>query len=348
MTNRFEPPRARPRCRAQHRLSQRQRILRLAVHQRVLDQCRRPPPRGVQEEALRLQSAADVHHDEVAKVGPQMVTLRSRDNGRSWDRDSLQLLYDLAGAAGGDLRRPAAGLFRRAASGFHRSRTCWSRPARRRTISARTAAPGSACRPTAGAAGASRSSRRLPACRRCPGHASSMVRARRRQPDLHDRGQPGRLEAAAGRLCQRRRRRVLDLPVRDDAERRRRRGRQRPRRRPAVRRASLFLSARHHAARRPHHRVGALPARPDQHAVDRDLRERRRRPHLGLPVARQRLGRAGRPRADARRPYRLRLRLSPAAVRHARAPERGRRQDLGPRDRSCATTAAAGTSAIRA
>ncbi|MBL8699674.1 MAG: exo-alpha-sialidase [Alphaproteobacteria bacterium] len=40
-------------------------------------------------------SAADVHHDEVAKVGPQMVTLRTRDNGRSWDPGSLQLLYDL-------------------------------------------------------------------------------------------------------------------------------------------------------------------------------------------------------------------------------------------------------------
>ena len=30
------------------------------------------------------QTAADVHHDEVAKVGPQMVTMRSRDNGASW------------------------------------------------------------------------------------------------------------------------------------------------------------------------------------------------------------------------------------------------------------------------
>jgi hypothetical protein len=39
------------------------------------------------------KTAADVHHDEVAKVGPQMVTMRSRDNGRSWGE--LQLLYDL-------------------------------------------------------------------------------------------------------------------------------------------------------------------------------------------------------------------------------------------------------------
>ena len=38
----------------------------------------------------------DVHHDEVAKVGPKMVTLRSRDRGRSWDPKSLQVLYDLS------------------------------------------------------------------------------------------------------------------------------------------------------------------------------------------------------------------------------------------------------------
>ncbi len=38
----------------------------------------------------------DVHHDEVARIGPQVVALRSRDNGRSWDRDSLQLLFDLS------------------------------------------------------------------------------------------------------------------------------------------------------------------------------------------------------------------------------------------------------------
>jgi hypothetical protein len=38
----------------------------------------------------------DVHHDEVAKVGPKMVTLRSHDKGRSWDPNSLRILYDLA------------------------------------------------------------------------------------------------------------------------------------------------------------------------------------------------------------------------------------------------------------
>jgi hypothetical protein len=36
-----------------------------------------------------------IHHDEVAKVGPKILTLRSADKGRTWDPDSLQLLYDL-------------------------------------------------------------------------------------------------------------------------------------------------------------------------------------------------------------------------------------------------------------
>lgn len=39
---------------------------------------------------------ADVHHDEVAKVGPKVVTLRSRDRGRTWDPQSLQVIYDFA------------------------------------------------------------------------------------------------------------------------------------------------------------------------------------------------------------------------------------------------------------
>lgn len=38
-------------------------------------------------------SADQVNHDEVAKVGPQMVTMRSTDNGKSWG--DLQPLYDL-------------------------------------------------------------------------------------------------------------------------------------------------------------------------------------------------------------------------------------------------------------
>ena len=34
----------------------------------------------------------DVHHDEVAKVGPKIMTIRSVDGGQSWDPDSMQLL----------------------------------------------------------------------------------------------------------------------------------------------------------------------------------------------------------------------------------------------------------------
>src|SRR3546814_1832610 len=36
-----------------------------------------------------------INHDEVAKVGPKVTALRSRDKGRTWDPDSLQLLFDL-------------------------------------------------------------------------------------------------------------------------------------------------------------------------------------------------------------------------------------------------------------
>jgi len=38
----------------------------------------------------------DVNHDEVAKVGPKIVALRSQDNGRHWDHAGLQVLFDLA------------------------------------------------------------------------------------------------------------------------------------------------------------------------------------------------------------------------------------------------------------
>jgi len=38
----------------------------------------------------------DVHHDEVAKFGPKMVTLRSSDGGRNWDPASLQVIFDFA------------------------------------------------------------------------------------------------------------------------------------------------------------------------------------------------------------------------------------------------------------
>ncbi len=37
----------------------------------------------------------EVHHDEVAKVGPKIVTLRTTDRGRSWDADGMQVLFEL-------------------------------------------------------------------------------------------------------------------------------------------------------------------------------------------------------------------------------------------------------------
>lgn len=37
-----------------------------------------------------------VNHDEVALFGPRIVTIRSSDRGRTWDQDSLQLLFDLS------------------------------------------------------------------------------------------------------------------------------------------------------------------------------------------------------------------------------------------------------------
>ena len=52
--------------------------------------------------------------------------------------------------------------------------------------------------------------------------------------------------------------------------------------------------------------------------LDGHLRKRGRGADLALPVARQRLGRAGRHRRDGGRPHRLRLRLSPRALRHPR------------------------------
>lgn len=39
---------------------------------------------------------AAINHDEVAKVGPKIKTLRSRDKGRTWDEDSIQMLFDLS------------------------------------------------------------------------------------------------------------------------------------------------------------------------------------------------------------------------------------------------------------
>lgn len=49
-----------------------------------------------------------INHDEVALVGPQIMTIRSTDRGRTWDQSSLSLLYDLAADQGEAPReRPA-------------------------------------------------------------------------------------------------------------------------------------------------------------------------------------------------------------------------------------------------
>jgi hypothetical protein len=278
------------------------------------------------------RSAEDVHHDEVAKVGPQMVTLRSRDNGRTWDRASLQLLYDLsapqedifAGRPQDYSAEPRPDFLDRNVLVASGATPDYFRPHSRAWIRLSTDG-GSSWRkpilaPNAG----------LPSL---SGHASSLVRPDgislifmtavsqdgwKRRPVVYASVDGGAYWTFMSVMT----------PNADDG------AADSARRRPAVRRAPLLLPARHHAAGRAHHRVGALPARSDQHIVDRDIRERRRRPHLGLSLAGQRLGRAGRPCAHARRPYRLRLRLSAAAVRPARAAEPGRRQDLGARDRA--------------
>lgn len=38
---------------------------------------------------------AAINHDALAEVGPQIVTIRSTDNGRSWDQDGMQVLFQL-------------------------------------------------------------------------------------------------------------------------------------------------------------------------------------------------------------------------------------------------------------
>jgi hypothetical protein len=49
-----------------------------------------------QKKPSDYRNPADVHHDEVARVGPKIVTLRSKDKGRSWDAGSMQVLFELA------------------------------------------------------------------------------------------------------------------------------------------------------------------------------------------------------------------------------------------------------------
>lgn len=38
---------------------------------------------------------ADTNHDEIAKAGPKIVTIRSSDKGENWDAESMQVLFDL-------------------------------------------------------------------------------------------------------------------------------------------------------------------------------------------------------------------------------------------------------------
>ena len=45
----------------------------------------------------------DVHHDEVAKIGPKIMTVRTTDSGRSWNEDSLQPIFELGDAPGEQL-----------------------------------------------------------------------------------------------------------------------------------------------------------------------------------------------------------------------------------------------------
>ena len=48
-----------------------------------------------QKKDSNYTNPGEVNHDEVAKVGPKIVAVRTRDNARTWDTGNLQLLYDL-------------------------------------------------------------------------------------------------------------------------------------------------------------------------------------------------------------------------------------------------------------
>ncbi|UUT36463.1 sialidase family protein [Microbacterium elymi] len=73
------------------------------------------------------------------------------------------------------------------------------------------------------------------------------------------------------------------------------------------------------------------PARPHRGDVDRGVRERRRGPHLVLPVPRQRLRRARQPHRAVGRTAGRGLRLSHQALRHPCRGQRGRWTHVGPR-----------------
>lgn len=50
-----------------------------------------------QKKASDYTDPGEVNHDEVAKAGPKIVAVRTKDNARTWDIKNLQLLYDLGG-----------------------------------------------------------------------------------------------------------------------------------------------------------------------------------------------------------------------------------------------------------
>jgi len=59
-----------------------------------------------QRKAADYSDPSDINHDQVARFGPKIVTIRSRDLGRTWDANSLQTLFDL----GADQEKVFAGL----------------------------------------------------------------------------------------------------------------------------------------------------------------------------------------------------------------------------------------------
>ena len=48
-----------------------------------------------QKKPADYSDPSDINHDHVAKVGPKIVTIRSTDRGWSWDKASMQVLFDL-------------------------------------------------------------------------------------------------------------------------------------------------------------------------------------------------------------------------------------------------------------
>ena len=257
-----------------------------------------------------------MHHDEVAKVGPQMVTMRSRDNGRSWGE--LQLLYDLgapqdemfAGRAQDYAAEPRPNFLDPNVLVASGATPDYFRPHSRAWIRLSTDGGASWRKPIlAPNAG-------LPSL---SGHASSLTRPDginlvfmtavsqdgwKRRPVVYASVDGGAYWTFMSVMT----------PNADDGAA------------DSNRDVGLRFGAHRYFYPRgimlPDGRIiASVRCQRDPTSIlwTEIFCKRRRRAHLGLPLARQRLGRAGRPRAHARRPHRLRLRLSVAAVRIARA-----------------------------